>query len=172
VNALRSDEREEISRGLAASRSVRDIARRLGRSPSTICREINRNGGRAAYRADKAEQHARVAALSLEGLEPGDQWTSAGHCRPKAGTGLVSGTSVRSIKSECLRSVIPLGERHLRALVAEYVEHYHLERNHQGLDNMLIDRLEQGASNDNSRTPIRCRERLGGTLRYYYRDAA
>jgi transposase InsO family protein len=79
---------------------------------------------------------------------------------------------VRSIKSECPRRVIPLGERHLRLLVSEYVEHYHLERNHQGLDNMLIDRVEQGAANENSSTRIRCRERLGGTLKYYYRDAA
>jgi putative transposase len=79
---------------------------------------------------------------------------------------------VRSIKSECLRRVIPLGEQHLRWLVTEYVEHYHRERNHQGLDNMLIDRVEQGAANQNSRAPIKYRERLGGTLRYYYRDAA
>lgn len=79
---------------------------------------------------------------------------------------------VRSIKSECLRRVILLGERHLRTLVAEYIEHYHLERNHQGLDNLLLDRMHQGAANSNSSAPIRCRERLGGTLRYYYRDAA
>jgi putative transposase len=79
---------------------------------------------------------------------------------------------VRSIKSECLRRVIPLGERHLRLLVAEYIEHDHLERNHQGLDNMLIDGAEKRAANDNSSTPIGCRKRLGGTLRYYYRDAA
>ena len=42
---------------------------------------------------------------------------------------------VRSIKDECLRRVVPLGEGHLRLLVREYVEHYHRERNHQGLDN-------------------------------------
>jgi transposase InsO family protein len=47
---------------------------------------------------------------------------------------------VRSIKSECLAKIIPLGERHLRLVVSEYVEHYHLERNHQGLENQLIER--------------------------------
>jgi hypothetical protein len=54
----------------------------------------------------------------------------------------------------------------------EYVEHYHLERNHQALDNLLIDGTDQGAANSNSSAPLKCRERLGGTLRYYYRDAA
>src|SRR5262249_44043044 len=41
---------------------------------------------------------------------------------------------VRSIKSECLSKLIPLGERHLRLAISEFVEHYHLERNHEGLD--------------------------------------
>src|SRR6185436_13974411 len=45
VLALKLEEREEISRGIAAGRSIRAIARALGRSPSTICREIGRNGG-------------------------------------------------------------------------------------------------------------------------------
>src|SRR5687767_13808991 len=40
---------------------------------------------------------------------------------------------VRSIKEECLDRVIPFGERHLRRTISEYVEHYHHERNHQGL---------------------------------------
>jgi transposase InsO family protein len=44
---------------------------------------------------------------------------------------------VGSIKSECLRHIVPIGERHLRAVVREYVEHYHHERNHQGLDNVI-----------------------------------
>jgi len=46
---------------------------------------------------------------------------------------------VLSMKSECLDRTIPLGERHLRHLHAEYVEHYHRERNHQGLGNKLIE---------------------------------
>ena len=55
---LTSREREEISRGLAAGWSMRDIAYELGRSPSTISREIARNGGRDRYRAEKAEARA------------------------------------------------------------------------------------------------------------------
>ena len=47
---------------------------------------------------------------------------------------------VRSIKEECLTRVVPLGEGHLRRLVYEYIEHDHRERNHQGLDNQLLQR--------------------------------
>jgi IS30 family transposase len=51
-------EREEISRGLAAGESLRSIAARLGRAPSTISREVNGNGGRRRYRALPADRHA------------------------------------------------------------------------------------------------------------------
>jgi putative transposase len=75
---------------------------------------------------------------------------------------------VRSIKEECLNRIIPLGERHFRRTLAEFAAHYHRERNHQGLDNELIERLElQRASG-----PVRRRERVGGLLNYYYRTAA
>ena len=75
---------------------------------------------------------------------------------------------VRSIKSECLRQVIPIGEAHVRRMVREYVEHYQGERNHQRIGNRLID-----SSDDESRRSgsIECRERLGGLLRYYRRAA-
>jgi hypothetical protein len=56
--ALTPAEREEISRGLATGESLRAIAVRLGRSASTVCREVNRNGGRGRYRAAKAEEQA------------------------------------------------------------------------------------------------------------------
>ena len=56
--ALTLTQREEISRGLCAQRSCRQIARQLGKSPSTISREIRRNGGRAAYRAAQADAAA------------------------------------------------------------------------------------------------------------------
>lgn len=51
-------EREEISRGLAEGVSLREIARRLGRSPSTVSREVARNGGSLDYRAARADRHA------------------------------------------------------------------------------------------------------------------
>ena len=56
--ALSLAEREEISRGIVADLSARSIASKLGRSPSTVSREINRNGGRANYRAIPADQNA------------------------------------------------------------------------------------------------------------------
>jgi IS30 family transposase len=56
-------EREDISRGIAAGESGRSIAKRIGRAPSTVCREIGRSGGRIAYRASKADIHAWQLAL-------------------------------------------------------------------------------------------------------------
>jgi putative transposase len=77
--------------------------------------------------------------------------------------------AVRSIKSECLAQIIPLGERHLRTAVKEYTEHYHLERNHQGLDNELIEKPTDVLDVNGA---VECRERLGGVLNYYSRRAA
>jgi IS30 family transposase len=56
--ALTLAEREEISRAVVAAQSIRSIAKRLGRAPSTISREIKRNGGQDAYRANQADQAA------------------------------------------------------------------------------------------------------------------
>ena len=74
---------------------------------------------------------------------------------------------VRSIKEECLARVIPLGERHLRRTIAEFVTHYHAERNHQGIGNELIQPL--GPADHQGR--VRRRQRIGGVLNYYYRAA-
>jgi len=54
--SLSLSEREEISRGIVAGRSIRSIASELGRAPSTVSREISRNGGRRRYRANQADQ--------------------------------------------------------------------------------------------------------------------
>jgi transposase InsO family protein len=76
---------------------------------------------------------------------------------------------VRSIRDECLNRVVPLGERHLRELLREFVDHYHMERNHQGLDNQLINPVANVVSLDRQ---VKKRQRLGGVLNYYYREAA
>ena len=74
---------------------------------------------------------------------------------------------VRSIKEECLDRMIPLGERHFRQAVAEFVDHYHRERNHQGLENALI--VASPARGTTGR--VHRRPRLGGLLNYYERAA-
>ena len=75
---------------------------------------------------------------------------------------------VKSIKSECLDRVILIGEGSLRRAVDQFCDHYHRERNHQGLENKIIEPVfTQSRAGE-----VNCRERLGGLLRYYYRDAA
>ena len=74
---------------------------------------------------------------------------------------------VRSIKEECLDRIIPIGERHFRRALTEFVAHYHHERNHQGLGNVLID----GDPEKKTGRRIRCYHRLGGLLTYYERAA-
>ena len=58
ARSLSLSEREEISRGICAGDSIRTMARRMGRSPSSICREIARHGGKARYRALAADRQA------------------------------------------------------------------------------------------------------------------
>ena len=72
---------------------------------------------------------------------------------------------VRSIKEECLNRVLLLGERHLRRTIAEFVAHYHAERNHQGIGNELI----QPAARADGLGVVRRRQRMGGMLNFYYR---
>jgi transposase InsO family protein len=74
---------------------------------------------------------------------------------------------VRSVREECLDRLILFGERHLIRTLDQFTAHYHRERNHQGLGNRLIvpaSRRQLGAR-------VRCRERLGGLLRYCHRAA-
>ncbi|HMA91263.1 MAG TPA: integrase core domain-containing protein, partial [Polyangiaceae bacterium] len=77
---------------------------------------------------------------------------------------------VHSARSECLSRIILFGEKHLRRTIASHVDHYHMERNHQGLGNRLIEASAANTTAGQGR--IRRRERLGGLLNYYYRAAA
>jgi len=76
---------------------------------------------------------------------------------------------IRSIKEEALEQMVILGACALSYALQQYLEHYHTERNHQGLDNQLIAR--EGAVGCHTGHVVR-RERLGGLLSYYHREAA
>ena len=76
---------------------------------------------------------------------------------------------MRSVKDECLDRMIFFGEKAVQTAVVAFLAHYHAERNHQGLDNRLI---EPGEELGDTTGEVACRERLGGMLRYYYRKAA
>jgi putative transposase len=78
---------------------------------------------------------------------------------------------VRSVKEECLSKLILFGEGSLHRALGEYVKHFHAERNHQGKGNVIL--FPTTAQAVTSRAgPVRCRERLGGLLRYYHPEAA
>src|SRR5712691_7024746 len=75
---------------------------------------------------------------------------------------------VRSIKEEALNQMAILGERALYYVIHQYLAHYHTERNHQGLDNRLITPEGVGACQTGH---VVRRDRLGGLLSYYHREA-
>ena len=78
---------------------------------------------------------------------------------------------VRSVKEECLSKLVLFGEGSLRRAVGEYVTHFLEERNHQGKGNVLLfPRKEEIIGSSTGR--VRCKERLGGLLKYYHREAA
>jgi transposase InsO family protein len=76
---------------------------------------------------------------------------------------------VRSIKEEALQQMLLLGQESLHVVLSQYLVHYHQERNHQGLGNRLI---ATEPNRGRQRGPVRRRQRLGGLLSYYYREAA
>jgi transposase InsO family protein len=77
---------------------------------------------------------------------------------------------VRSVKEECLSRVILFGEASLRHALHEDMAHYHHERNHQGKENVLLFPTSRQETKRDG--PTQCRERLGGLLKYYEREAA
>jgi len=96
-HALSLIEREEISRGLVAKQSFRSIAQSLKRSPSTIGREVRRNGGRQAYRAAPSDQRA---------------WDSAS--RPKLCKLSFNGPLCERLRASCAGNVSDLPHLFLR----------------------------------------------------------
>jgi hypothetical protein len=76
---------------------------------------------------------------------------------------------VKSVKEECLSKLILFGEASLRRTLREYLVHQ--ERNHQGKGNVLLFPQNRQSTPRSDRS-VRCRERLGGLLKYYHREAA
>ena len=76
---------------------------------------------------------------------------------------------MRSLKDECLDRMIFFGEKSLQKAAGQFLAHYHQERNHQGLGNRLIEMGEEVSATTGE---VQCRERLGGLLKYYHREAA
>jgi transposase InsO family protein len=76
---------------------------------------------------------------------------------------------IRGIRGECLDHLILFSESALRKAIAQYVTHFHQERPQQGLGNKII---EPEFDNPDRTGEIQCRTRLGGLLKYYYREAA
>jgi transposase InsO family protein len=76
---------------------------------------------------------------------------------------------VRTIKRECLHKMILFGEKHVRHVVEQFVEHYNLERPHSGIEHGTPVPCEQFSPDEG---PVACKKRLGGLLRSYYRQAA
>jgi putative transposase len=77
---------------------------------------------------------------------------------------------IRSVKDEALSRLILFGERSLRYALNEYIIHYHAERPHQGKGIMVL--MPSLPHRGERQGPIRCRERLGGLLKYYSQEAA
>ena len=77
----------------------------------------------------------------------------------------------RSVKEECLSKMILFGEASLRHVLSYYAHHFHNERNHQGKANVILFPAPADRSGESSGR-IRTRERLGGLLKFYHREAA
>ena len=84
---------------------------------------------------------------------------------------LVTENRIRSVKTELLSKMILFGESSLRHSLENYVNHFHAERNHQGKGNVILFPEPEDWIGEIS-GDIKTRERLGGLLKFYYRDAA
>ena len=118
------------------------------------------------HRSDATRAHAdRSPVIFLSGYGRDESETSR-----RAALEFVCIFGHDAVKEECLSKLILFGEKSLRHALREYVVYYHHERNHQGKENLLLfpasDQLPQ------SERKLRSRERLGGLLRFYHREAA
>ena len=176
---LRISSRPKSGRGVAWSRSTRSLSSTW---PRGECRSSGRRRiltRRSWARSRGPSRRRTVGSVVVLICDRDAKWSTPFRTRlQEAGIRVIqtpyrapnanahAERFVRSIKGECLNRLIPFGERHLRQAVAEFIAHYHGERNHQGLRNELI---EGQPAADVGR--IRRRHRLGGLLNYYARAA-
>ena len=95
------------------------------------------------------------------------------HCSPN--TAAFVERFIQSIQQECLDYFVVFGQRHMDYLCKEFIEHYHTERAHQGLDNEVPKPISKKRKRQTDLIPLAdvgCRTRLGGLLKHYYRKAA
>ncbi len=78
---------------------------------------------------------------------------------------------MQTLQMECLDHFIVFGEQHMDHLVQEFVTHYHEERPHQGKENNLLIPDDVPTAGILSISSVNCRERLGGVLKHYHRQA-
>jgi len=111
-----------------------------------------------------------IATENLLIILPGDRSRNPCLAAQKSESERLCGT-LGKVKEECLAKLILLGEGSLRRALHHYEAHYHEERNHQGKDNVLLFPLPTQAVRG-EQEKVRCRERLGGVLKHYEREAA
>jgi len=165
---LTDDDRRRLAR-LAyrlGRRALRDVATTV--TPDTLLRWhrqlIARKWTYAKPRASRRGVLKEIQRLVVRMAEDNPTW---GYTRIQRECLRGPVRAVDQIKEECLDRIIPMGERHFRKAVAEFVAHYHHERNHQGLANRLIDGVSPARGEGRNRR----RPRLGGVLNYYERAA-
>jgi hypothetical protein len=125
-----------------------------------------RNASHLIHDRDPLYTEAWTALLESSGVKCVPIPAQSPNCNPHAER------FVKTIRNECLDHFVIFGERHLRYLIKQFIEHYLTERFHQGIGSQII-MPETTSSNDNAMpSSIRCRSRLGGLLNFYHRRAA
>jgi transposase len=140
---------------------MKQVARNLTYPVDGFLRRV----GYLIHDRDPLFSKAFIAVLKAGGVKSVKIPAQSPNCNPYAER------FVKAIKYECLNQFVIFGERHLRHLIKEFVEHYMSERFHQGIGGQLIRNV--GPTNDNGADgKVACRSRLGGLLNFYHREAA
>jgi hypothetical protein len=125
-----------------------------------------RNASHLIHDRDPLYTEAWTALLRSSGVKCVPIPAQSPNCNPHAER------FVKTIRNECLDHFVIFGERHLRYLINQFIEHYLTERFHQGIGSQIIMPKTASSNDDAALGPIGCQSRLGGLLNYYHREAA